>query len=295
MRLGSALPFVLNRQRAIVKPDFPLITVLYLLRMQDLAGVPLTSDNNECKAVFGFSSLERLVRMGHRRFASFVQEPCVKASDRLDSLTVDQELGELLDSFKSTKLGCAALRSSHSRRKWSLVTLADVLTLYGTGLIRTDMVAEDVASPIFAMPGDASIREALETMLEHQYRRIFVEREGCYISDRSIIDYILSPEGLDSLVFEPRRDPLAAPMTELWSTGPVAVGQRTNLGDAALKLQKHGAECLVVRGGKVITPWDLVMKPWLAGKLLVAEETEAVATAPARPRSRRDGQSPPRN
>ncbi len=295
MRLGSALPFVLERQRAIVKPDFPLITVLYLLRMQDLAAVPLTSDNDECRAVLGFSSLEKLVTMGHKRFASFVQGPCVKASDRLDSLTADQELGELLDCFRSRKLGCAGLRASGSRGRPSLVTLGDVLRLYDTGLLKTDMTAEDVASPIFSMPGDTPVRDALETMFERQYRRIFIEGDGCYVSDRSMIDYILNPESLDSLVYEPHRDPLVTPIGELWSAGPVAVGQRTNLGEAALKLQKHGAECLVIRGGKVITRWDLVMKPWLAGKLVVAEEPESVATAPPRPRSHHDGQSPAQN
>lgn len=284
MRLGSALPFVLDRHYPVVRPDFPLITVLYLLRMQDLAAVPLTSANDECKAVFGFSSLERLAKMGQRRFASFVQGPCGNASGRLNCFTLDQELAEVLDSFKSRRLGVAAVRGPNSYGRFSLVTLADVLRLYENGLIDTDLVVEDVASPIFSMPAGTSVREALRAMFKHQFRRIFVSRDGCYISDRSIVDYDLGPLGLDSLVYEPRRDPLATPISKLWSVAPVPVGRKTNLREAARKLRERRAECLVMPGDKIVTPWDLVMKPWLSGKLVIADGTEKFATARPSPR-----------
>src|SRR5271169_2680784 len=137
LRLGTAFPSILDRRYPIVRPEFPLIIVLNLLRIQDLAAVPLTSDKGECRAVAGYSSLSKLVTLGHARFASFVRGPCGKASDRVDCFTVDQELEKLLDCFKSRGFGFVAVRNPDSHGWLSLATLADVIWLYESGLIKT--------------------------------------------------------------------------------------------------------------------------------------------------------------
>ncbi|MGA2663372.1 MAG: CBS domain-containing protein [Nitrososphaerales archaeon] len=227
LQLDLAFPHALARRYAIVKPDYPLITVLYLLKLKDLAAVPLTSDREEeSRAVFGFSSLERLVKMGPKRFAPFLQGPCEDAAGELDCFTVNQDLGELLDSFKSRRLGFALVRGPDPSGTRSLVTLGDALGLYEKGMIQTDMVTADVASPVFSMPESASVREALQEMLSRGYRRIFVSDTGCYISDRSIIEHALTPSALEDFMEDPDRDPLAAPIGKLWSvrrSGPTRV------------------------------------------------------------------------
>lgn len=269
--VDSVFPRILDRRYAVVRPNFPLITVLYLLKLQELAAVPLTSDNrNESRAVFGFSCLEQMVKMGPERFASFLQEPCERAANQLNFLTTDRDLGDLLDSFSTRRTGFVVVRAPDSNGRRSLVTLADVLKLYANRTIRTDLMTQDVASSIFPMPGSASVREALQAMLDHHYRRVFVSEDGCYISDRTIMDHILDPWALAELQEDPRQDSLATPIDELWSVSPIPVGHRVNLRDAAMKLREHRGGCLVTQGGKVITPWDLVMKPWLSGELVIA-------------------------
>ena len=271
LRLDLAFPSAFARRYAIVKPDYPLITVLYLLKLKDLAAVPLTSDmEDERRAVFGFSSLKRLVKMGPKQFAPFLQGPCEDAADELDCLTADQDLGELLDSFRSRRLGFVLMRGPDPRGPRSLVTLGETLGLYEKGTIQTDMVAADVASPIFSMPESASVRQALEEMLSRGYRRVFVSDTGCYISDRSIIEHTLTPSALEDFMEDPDRDPLAVPIGKLWSVAPVRTAPHQSLKAAALKLRQQRGDCLVIDGDMVITPWDLVMKPWISGRLAIA-------------------------
>ena len=54
MKIGSALPRLLERSYPTVRPSYPLLTVLYLLRIQDIAAVPIVEDGTNRRAVFGF-------------------------------------------------------------------------------------------------------------------------------------------------------------------------------------------------------------------------------------------------
>jgi CBS domain-containing protein len=271
-QLASAFPHAFDRQYAVVKPSYPLITVLYLLKIQELAAVPLTSGKrDENRAVFGFSCLEKLVKLGPTRFASLLRRPCEGVADELDCLTTDQDLGDLLDSFKARRLGCAVVRAPGPYGRRTLLTLSDVMRLYERGLIKTDMVAQDVASPIFSMPGDTSIRDALQAMFRHQFRRVFISDDGRYISERTVINHILNPLALVGLDEEPPADHLAAPIGRLESVAPIPTGPHLPLKDAATKLRKRGGDCLIMNGDEVVTSWDLVMKPWISGRLVVGE------------------------
>ncbi len=286
MRLDSAFPHAFDRQYAVVRPSYPLITVLYLLKIQELAAVPLTSGKrDENRAVFGFSCLEKLVKLGPARFASLLRKPCEGAADELDCLTTDQQLSELLGSFKARRLGCAVVRTPGPYGRRTLVALSDVLRLYEKGLIKTDMVTEDVASPIFSMRGSSTIREALQAMFRHKFRRVFISDDGRYISERTVINYILNPLALVGLDEEPPADHLAAPISRLGTVAPIPIGPRLSLSAAASKLRKRGGECLIMNGDAVVTPWDLVMKPWVSGRLTIGEAVVA-STVKARAKSR---------
>ncbi|MGA2666336.1 MAG: CBS domain-containing protein [Nitrososphaerales archaeon] len=239
------------------------------MSIKDMAAVALTSDNkNESRVVFGFSCLEQLVKMGPSRFASFLNEPCEDAAVQLGIVTTDQDLGDLLDSFSERRLGFALVRAPDANGKRNLVTLGDILKLYEGGLMGTDAVAEDVASPIFSMRGGTTAREALRAMFDRHYRRVFVSDTGCYVSDRTMIESLLSPAALDGLHEEPGRDSLGTPISELWSVAPIPIEPHASLRDVAMKLRRQRGDCLIA-GGTLITPWDLVMKPWLSGQLAI--------------------------
>jgi hypothetical protein len=81
--------------------------------------------------------------------------------------------------------------------------------------------------------------------------------------------YIFSPVVLEEIGNHPHEDILAAPLDEAEKETPLVVAPGTAVKMAALKLQGDRGGCLVTRGDKVITPWDVVMKPWLSGRLTI--------------------------
>jgi hypothetical protein len=236
--------------------------------VKDIDAVPIIPVTKGARAVFGFSSLPRFVNLGPERFAGLLRGPCEVASDELAVLSIEDNLKVLLKAFESRRLGFALVHDGGKKMKAGLVSLADVLTLYGTGMLRTEVTVEDVSTPIFSMPASTTIREALKATFRHRYRRIFLEGERAYISDRSIMSYLFSPMVLEELNRGGQdKDILSIPISKTAKAAPLAISPKINMKTAALKLTKDRGGCLVTSDGKMVTPWDAVMKPWFSGKL----------------------------
>jgi hypothetical protein len=277
LKIGSALPRLLERKYPIVKPSYPLLTVLYLLRIQDMAAVPVTEDGTKRRAVFGFSILPKLIELTPKNFDAYLQGPCERASEDLGCFTMNDDVETLLDEFKKRRLGvslvCGEVRGEE---RTSLVTLVDLLRLYKTKHFTTDMSAVDVASPILAMPGRSSVREALQTMFRLRQRRVFISGEPMYISDRSIIERYLSPASLIRDRDGPDTGVLDGRIDGLKKTAPIEVALRTSLQSAAIRLRSEWGPCLLIKDkGAVVTPWDVIMKPWEAGRLTIRARPQA--------------------
>ena len=233
--------------------------------------VPITfAQEMSGRAVYGCSVLSQATRTGPAGFANFLKGPCLAASDNLALVSVEDELGALLDAYKSKRLGFAFVHESGNPMKGCIVSMADVLSLFASGAIGTQMTVEDVASPMFSMPGDTPLGDALKVMYRHSYRRIFLTGEESCVFDREIMDHVFSPTVLEGTDPEQRcKDALGESLGAIGKTTPDAISGRTGLGNAASKLLSSKGGCLVVDGEKVVTPWDAVMKPWLAGELKI--------------------------
>lgn len=270
MKISTAFPHILDRQYPSVKPDYPLLMILYLLRIKDIDAVPITyADERLNRGVFGFSSLPKFMAKGPKGFAKLLEEPCERASEELASVTVNEDLESLLDAFASRRLGFALVHGvGAAKRRRSFVSLTDVLGLYGRSIITTELRIGDVATPIFSMPRTTSIRSALQAMFRHRHRRVFIS-DWEFISDRGVMEYVFSPFILEQIGWDPGRDVLAAPIDRLDKVTPMVAGPHMSLRTAALKLKGDRGQCIVVGGDRVATPWDVVMKPWMKQKLSV--------------------------
>jgi CBS domain-containing protein len=60
-------------------------------------------------------------------------------------------------------------------------------------------MCKDVASTPFHIQEDVTLKETLEEMTKRRIRRVFVNDSNAFISDRTAIDYIFSPEGIHVL------------------------------------------------------------------------------------------------
>ncbi len=274
MKIGSAIPRLLERKYPTVRPSYPLLTVLYLLRIQDIPAVPIVGDGKAPRAVFGFSVLPKMMDLTPKTFDAYLSGPCEAASDELESFSMDDDVEDLLESFERTKLGVSLVSGkARGQPHATLVTLVDLLRLYKTRQFTSDMLVEEVGSPIVALPGKTSVRDAVQTMFRLKVRRVFISGERMYISDRSIVERVLSPASLVRSAGEEGIGALKAEIETLKKTSPIEVQKGTSLQSAALRLRSDWGPCLTVQGeDRVLTPWDVIMKPWAAERLTIRSQ-----------------------
>jgi len=248
-----------------------MIAAVSLLGFHEIDVLPLESESGVIRrGILGFSTLSRLMALGLETFASFLDKPCGEAAEELPGVGVDDPLEELLDTFMRRMFGFAVVHGGDGMS--GLLGLTDVLSLYERGMIGTDLVAEDVATPMFSMPPDTTLRQAVRAMFEHRHRRIFVydsDGAAAFISDRDVIRHMFNPATLSSMA-RGSRDALDLPIGEMELRKPKKVASGTPLKALAPALISVRGQCFLSDGG-VVTPWDIVMKPWAKNALRIGK------------------------
>lgn len=122
-------------------------------------------------------------------------------------------------------------------------------------------VVDEIASPATTIKNNASVLDGLEMMVEEDVRNlVFIENGNQYvINDRKVLEYILGHESR-SLVSRSGFDALAGiKLKQLGAIRGTQVDPKSSAGSIAPLLSTLGTSCVFV-GGKIITPWDVVMK-----------------------------------
>jgi hypothetical protein len=285
MKLEGALPGIFRRPFPVVEEgtamlvagtllDTPRRDVLPIIRIQaDKGTMSLTKRGSRHLAFSGYSLVARLLATRPEDRYRFLFEPCERALASFPLLEAGGlELSEVLDGFARERFGWAFVARGAAMR--AVVTLADLVPLYQKGFLWTELTVGDVASPmVFSLPRTAKVDEALRGMMKRRVRRVFLTGTGSFVSDREILTYLFSPERLSVVRRYPRRmlDPA---LEEVERVEPVEVDGRAAIGEASgLFKAASGAWCAVCSEG-VVTPWDLVMKPWKAGRLAFGEAAQ---------------------
>ncbi len=146
--------------------------------------------------------------------------------------------------------------------------MSDVLELYESRLIDANLTIEQVASPMFSMPTDSPIKNVLDEMLRHRFRRVFVSPDNKFVvTDREIINYIFSTARLTAVSKTPEAL-LDGQIGDLDKVEPIHINNGTLVREVALFMNGMAGGCLVCDRG-VLTPWDIVMKPLFNAKLSI--------------------------
>lgn len=242
-----------------------MLHALPLLRFHEIDALPLSFDaEKKRRAIFGSSCLARLLTLGPKGFAPFLRRPCEEASEPLSVVRADKSLTVLLETFAETGFGFARIEDRAGAG--ALASLPDFLGMYQERTISTSLRARDVASPAFAMRKRATLREVFEQMFSRRYRRIFIAGTRNFIWDRSIIEHVFSPAVLKEILDEPANDVLSSPISEVEPTRAKVISPGMSLKEAAQILKAERGQCLVF-DDRVVTPWDVIMKPWVLKKL----------------------------
>lgn len=264
MKIAEALPKIFERSSPVLEPGTQMLLAVSLLRFHQIDALPIGFEPKQKKrlAVFGFSCLSRLLESSPKDYGRFLELPCERASLELSSVDVDDTIEHLLRVFAETKFGFAWVESE---RLGGFASLRDLLGLYENGAIDTSMTVEQIASPIFSMSPESTLKTVLKEMFNHRFRRIFIDGENSLVTDRRIISYIFSVSRLTATTDKPE-SLLDAKLGDLDKMKPIPISGKTKIRRAAASMKDAAEECLICDSG-VVTPWDLVMKPLIARDL----------------------------
>ena len=279
MKLSEALPSLFRRPFSLLETGTRVIlagTLLDTPRRDVLKVTAFDETNSRFSAkkdkflIFsGYTLLARLLEIDQEKYYNLLYDSCERASIFTQPIASNAELATILEEFSRTKFGWSLVEEGG---KYDVVSLTDFISFYQSGIIETDLTVQDVASPdIVSLSSDTYIRRALQVMMKHRIRRIFLsDYKNRFVSDREILNYIFSPERLNVVRDDPTKM-FAATLEDVGPVEAIEVEGRPTI----KKVSRHykpesGAWCLVCAGG-VVTPWDMVVKPWNMGRLVIRE------------------------
>ena len=114
--------------------------------------------------------------------------------------------------------------------------------------------------------------DAVRLMFEKRVRRIFFSSERknsvSFISSRNIIRFLFSPARLEIVNENPERW-IDAKLSEIDASEAKMIMEGKIVNQAAREIGDRVDDCLVCEHTKkVVTRWDIVMKPWKTGNYL---------------------------
>jgi len=279
LKLNEALPSIFRRSLPLLERGTRMVVAGTLLDTprRDVLKIVSTGEgkvqflaNRGRYSVFsGYTVLVGLLESDPKDYYRFLFRPCETASLSVRPLAFDAELATVLDEFVRTKFGWAVVKDAG---KYGVVALADLIPLYRSRVLETDLPVRDLAFPkVFSLPASTGLRDALREMVKRRIRRVFLSGDSKrFVSDREVLIYIFSPERL-ALARDFPRKVLDATLADVGAVDAIDVDGRSTVKEMSrIYKSESGAWCLLCDGG-LVTPWDLVMKPWKMGRLTIRE------------------------
>ena len=278
-RLSNLFPELFSIARPITTSDVPVIVAASMLSIYDSPILPIIregtapagKENNEAKLFQAIGSLP-IVRMvleiQPSEYYKALWQPCTTRSIWIGSLGFQDTLEDLLRIYEATGFGDARVEAPTPPN--TLITLSEVVSLFGLRKLRCSAEVNKVASRIVQVDPDALLLDALRSMSENRIRRLFLRgRQGEFISDRSVLGYLLSPKAL-KIVRDAPESWLDVKVSAIQSVKADVISANAKVEDVG-SMVSPGRDVFVLSDGfHLLSKWDLVMKPWKMGLLNLA-------------------------
>jgi len=276
-KISELLPGLFDVDPPYVQGGEPIILTGSLLRESEVHFIPAGekvpplksrgTDITLCGAFGSYGVLKRIAASEPSDYANTLQSKSSEVLSWIGSLQFSDIFDGLLWAFSGTRFGGARVTSGG---KEAFVTLGDVVGLISAGKLSTNMSTDEVGSVPIAISKDRPIIEAIRKMVDQNVRRLFFQDgQGSFVSDRTLIDFMFSKERLG----------IARDHPEIWLEGEVSdVAAKTprrcitgDLDRVARDIGPAPDDCLMTDRWRLVTRWDLAVKPWRARKLALSD------------------------
>lgn len=281
MNLKDIFPTIFMRPQPVVSRGTTIVVAGTLLDTPRRDALPIVRSSSksmryvrknrkDLMAFAGQAILSKLIETKPRYYHRFLFQPIEKIAVCVSPIPAEQDITALFQSFSHTKFGWSIVEDQGA---YALVTLSDLVPLYVRGILHSKLRVRDVATKAFALPKETKLSETLHEMISHWVRRVFVSGTSRFVSDREILGFIFSPERL-AVIKESPSKMLEAKLEDVESVQPITIKGDATLREAAeLFRPMSGAWCLQCNEG-IVTPWDIIMKPWTMESLTINEKIE---------------------
>jgi len=275
-RLSDLFPKLFELSRPIITSEVPVIVAASVLAAHDAPILPITKAGGSppgvekqgvklFRAIGGQQVIRLVVKTRPKDRYKVLWDSCITTSMWLGAVDYDDTLENLLRIFELTGFGDARVNARAPHH--GLVTLEEAVSLYRERRLNCGMGVNEVASRAISVDPEASLIEAMTTMCDKRVRRLFLNgKNGEFISDRGILALLFSPKALSTARDEP----------ELWTNVKVSDVQsatashisRHSTVEEVGRIVGEGHNVFMLPDGvSLVSRWDLVMKPWKAGRL----------------------------
>ncbi|MDG6901192.1 MAG: CBS domain-containing protein [Nitrososphaerota archaeon] len=270
----ALMPELFRSPRPVFDGNSPLITAGSMFTLNDIFMLPVIAGlhprwgaNSRVMmygAVGGYSLLKRVAETSPPDYYKMLWTPCSETVMWIASCLSSDSIDDLLRLVEMTRFG--NVRVDHLRQH-TLATLGDVVALIRNRSLTSDMAAASVGSKPVSISRDRPVREAIRKMLSHNVRRLMLDgRPREFVSDRSVVRFMFRSDRLFLARDAPQRW-IDAKVSDLQAQKAGRLSQGGTIYDACKVMGSQPDDCLVTDDGRVVSRWDLVMKPWKAGRL----------------------------
>lgn len=262
------LPWVLQNVSATVSEDLQLMSAGILMTFRQIDFLPVVKGMNVVGRFAGIhvvSNLEK-VRDGGiwRLVAKKVGDVCDRSVPHVGS---KDSLLSVLNSMNDAKFGHGCVLEKNGELV-ATIALKDIIRYLSDLNDKAGLQVKEVASPTISMRGEASITDLLNTLLTKRIRRILVTglKNHVIADDKILARQAFSHEGLLAMRYTPKVF-FERQLSSLALAEPGSIKGEQDVAEAWPLIYESPAECLLVEGeNKILTPWDVVMKPYALGK-----------------------------
>jgi CBS domain-containing protein len=270
--IKDAFPNLLSRSVPSIDPTDETLKAIHLLISNRLDVLPIKAARgatNLPRGISGYSIISHLVQDTKSELQRFVSEQCSNSALTLGTISYENDdVQSLLHIFEATSSGYAFLKESDSTAK--IISMADLLSLYDKGIFSSELKVKDVASaPVFALSRNTTLVQTLSEMMRRKIRRAKIEDSRWeLITDREILEFVFQVPWNEGGGASWVVDQLKRPISDIKLETAPWVHEHLSLGEAAGLLLRSSRACALSRAG-IITPWDLIIKPWRLGILRI--------------------------
>lgn len=229
-------------------------------------------DHERPLLVTGYSVISRLLESKPLQYATFLKSPCLLYCLSSGTISKDSDLQSLLHVYEATTFGFAMVHDEINQI-FAKVSIEDLLTLFSEGILSSDISIDQVASrPAFLMSRGSTILECMREMETRKFRRVRINGTFSVVSDREIFDYLFNEKRIEAISRTPQHL-LDGTLEDVDAIQGMWIDDRENISKAARIMVQSKQRFLLTDSG-IVTPWDLIIKPWRLGALRIVQSLE---------------------